>query len=362
MNIVRSTQSYEAWLRKKIAVNEEDLAEKHKQMAASEFPFLRATFYRWLERLPKASPDFKEAPNVCAVGDLHVENFGTWRDAEGRLIWGINDFDEAYSLPYTNDLIRLATSIELARAESKLSITLETACSVLLEGYKKALLDGGAPFVLEEKHDWLRDTATGDLRHPVQFWKKIERGEQMAMTSLPQTALKTLKAALPKEATLLRVRHRQSGLGSLGRPRYVAIGAWEGGNVVREVKAFVPSAVCWAWGEKPSSPSGLENLLENSVRCTDPFARLEKGWIVRRLAPHCIRIELNEVPDERDEEQLFHAMGYETGNVHLASKKAMPHVLKHLKQFDADTLQKQASRMADEVRKDFHIWHENYKK
>src|SRR5260370_32652719 len=48
---------------------------------------------------------------VLAVGDLHVENFGTWRDAEGRLTWGVNDFDEAYPLPYTIDLARLATSV-----------------------------------------------------------------------------------------------------------------------------------------------------------------------------------------------------------------------------------------------------------
>jgi uncharacterized protein (DUF2252 family) len=26
-----------------------------------------------------------------------VENFGAWRDVEGRLIWGINDFDEAWT-------------------------------------------------------------------------------------------------------------------------------------------------------------------------------------------------------------------------------------------------------------------------
>ena len=47
---------------------------------------------------------------MLAVGDLHVENFGTWRDADGRLCWGINDFDEADRLPYTNDLVRLAAS------------------------------------------------------------------------------------------------------------------------------------------------------------------------------------------------------------------------------------------------------------
>ncbi len=33
---------------------------------------------------------------VLAVGDLHVNSFGTWRDAEGRLCWGLDDFDEAY--------------------------------------------------------------------------------------------------------------------------------------------------------------------------------------------------------------------------------------------------------------------------
>ena len=35
--------------------------------------------------------------------------YGTWRDTEGRLVWGINDFDEAYPSPYTNDLVRLAS-------------------------------------------------------------------------------------------------------------------------------------------------------------------------------------------------------------------------------------------------------------
>ncbi len=48
------------------------------------------------------------------MGDLHIENFGTWRDLEGRLIWGINDVDEAYPVRYPNDLVRLAASAFLA--------------------------------------------------------------------------------------------------------------------------------------------------------------------------------------------------------------------------------------------------------
>ena len=55
-----------------------------------------------------------DAPQVLCVGDLHLENFGTWRDADGRFVWGVNDFDEAAAMPFVLDLVRLATSIRLA--------------------------------------------------------------------------------------------------------------------------------------------------------------------------------------------------------------------------------------------------------
>jgi len=42
------------------------------------------------------------------------KNFGTWRDGDGRLVWGVNDFDEAAVMPYPLDLVRLAASIRLA--------------------------------------------------------------------------------------------------------------------------------------------------------------------------------------------------------------------------------------------------------
>ncbi len=94
---------------------EKDLHFKHEQMRTGPFPFLRATYYRWAQIWADVCPEAAAAPGVLAVGDLHVENFGTWRDIEGRLIWGINDFDEAWRMPYTNDLVRLATSALLAQ-------------------------------------------------------------------------------------------------------------------------------------------------------------------------------------------------------------------------------------------------------
>ena len=120
MNIIKSTKKYEDWLRTHVRIVEPDLRFKHEQMAAALFPFFRATFYRWLQLWPDQCPDLDKVPHILSVGDLHVENFGTWRDAEGRLVWGINDFDEACPYPYTMDLVRLATSALLATREERL--------------------------------------------------------------------------------------------------------------------------------------------------------------------------------------------------------------------------------------------------
>ena len=142
-------------------------------MAEGAFPFLRATFYRWVQTWPAICPDLAAAPTVLAVGDLHIENFGTWRDAEGRLIWGVNDFDEVYPMPYTIDLVRLATSVCLAIEVEHLTLLPEDACKAILKGYEEALSEGGRPFVLAENYPVLREWATARLRDPCVFWDKI---------------------------------------------------------------------------------------------------------------------------------------------------------------------------------------------
>ena len=55
---------------------------------------------------------------------------------KGGLIWGINDFDEACELPYTHDLVRLATSACLARRRTVSFRCRDRAmCEAILEGY-----------------------------------------------------------------------------------------------------------------------------------------------------------------------------------------------------------------------------------
>ncbi|MBI3490644.1 MAG: DUF2252 family protein [Acidobacteria bacterium] len=174
MDVHDATRSYEDWLARRTRVVSADLRLKHERMAESAFVFLRGTFYRWAQQWPDACSDLADAPRVLAVGDLHVENFGTWRDAEGRLVWGLNDIDEAWRLPYTNDLTRLAASALLATRAGHLALSAREACDAILEGYRRAFELGGRPFVLAERHGWLRALALGDLRDPTKFWERLD--------------------------------------------------------------------------------------------------------------------------------------------------------------------------------------------
>ena len=317
MSISQATAKYEAWLGSHLRILPEDLKLKHEHMRAEPFAFLRATYYRWTQTWSGICGEAARAPRVLAVGDLHLENFGTWRDIEGRLIWGINDFDEAWSLPYTNDLIRLATSALLA----KISYGAKTAMTAILKGYTDALEAGGHPYALAEHHAALRSMATARLHEPEKYWEKLQALPDLKKKP-PTGVLKAIGKMMPERGLRWHVVHRVAGLGSLGRERYVALAEWRGGSVAREAKALAPSACVWAEQGKGTAPIHYQEILDRSVRCPDPFVRVRKRWIVRRLAPDCSRIELSALPRERDEIHLLHAMGFETANIHLGSVKA----------------------------------------
>ncbi len=358
MNIQKATQSYERWLAKYLTFVPVDLKKKHEDMAAEAFPYFRATFYRWMQLWDDRQEAWARGPEVLGVGDLHVENFGTWRDVEGRLVWGVNDFDEVYPLPFTLDLVRLSTSAHLAIQGAHLSINGRDACEAILAGYSRGMDAGGGPLVLAEHHDWLRHMVTGELRDPVLFWRKMD-------------VLPTLRKAIPKSArqALLnvagcfrqkgleyRIAHRQAGLGSLGRERYVAFARYHGGNIAREAKALAPSACAWAVGKKASNRIRYGEILAAAIRCRDPFVHQEGRWIVRRLAPDCSRIELASLPKVRDEVKLLYSMGFETANIHLGTKGAAKRIQPALKKMPPRWLHEAAEAMLSATMKDWKAW------
>jgi uncharacterized protein (DUF2252 family) len=91
-SMIDSTDAFEAWMRKRTDVSRKLLKKKHRRMCEGPFPFLRATFYRWIEQWPLVCPRLADRDEdvLLAVGDLHVENFGVWRNSRQRLVWGVN--------------------------------------------------------------------------------------------------------------------------------------------------------------------------------------------------------------------------------------------------------------------------------
>ncbi len=355
MDIIKATQDFEQWMSRCTTLVRSDLHLKHQRMAESAFFFFRATFYRWMQLWPTMGQDLSKAPRVLAVGDLHIENFGTWRDMEGRLAWGVNDFDEAAVLPYTIDLVRLATSAVLAAEEGHLSLKTKEACDAILRGYREAIIDGGRPFVLEEENTWLRKIAVNKLRDPVHFWKRFGNLPKLN-GRIPPAAKQALECLWPEPGLAYKVFRRVAGLGSLGHARLVAVAELRGGWIAREAKALLPSALYWATQKKAPAKLFYEAIITSAVRCPDPYVRLCGNWIVRRLSPHCCRIELNVLPRDRDELRLLHAMGRETANIHLGSQNQCKQIRRHLDQRRPNFLASAVKDMAEAMRKDWHAW------
>jgi len=355
MDIVESTRSYERWLATHTHLIAADIKRKHLFMAEGLFPFFRATFYRWLQVWPTVCPDLRHCACVLSVGDLHVENFGTWRDAEGRLVWGINDFDEAAHYPYTVDLVRLATSALLAILDEGLALKQRAACDRITEGYMDAIKAGGQPFVLAEQNRFLRDIAVQQLKDPRKFWDRMQSWPDAHRGEVPKEVVEVLESKMPRPKPAYRIVDRQAGLGSRGHQRFVAIYSLYGGLVAREAKALVPAAINWL--DKRTTPRiHYSEILGQAVRVPDVTFEIHEQWLIRRLAPDCTKIPLTELPGELNEERLLYCMGWETANVHLGTKAVIPEVKKDLKQRKPGWLFASAKDMAKLARKDWKDW------
>ncbi len=387
MSIKAMTAEYEDWLRSVTKVDEAELNTKHNKMACSEFMFLRATFYRWAHSFSKHCPELCTALKVLGVGDLHVENFGTWRDAEGRLSWGVNDFDEACYLPYTNDLVRLATSafFALEDASNPLRLNFKDACEAIQAGYVEGLVKP-KPFILAEDHGWLRnivisklvndDSLDKDGKHKDDVFKKFHKKYRaLDEVQAPSDARAALDACFPKPIPDYQIGHREAGLGSLGRQRFTAVADdWQGGIIVREAKALAPSA--WLWANQAldeSYTSALSTrsiyyptILDNAVRSADPWLKTVDTWAVRRLGPDAFKVEVKDLKMEASKEEeltkkLLQSMGKEIANVHSHSCDQSNDVLTQVKERSSNPtssgwLFDGAKTMVERTKEDFLDW------
>jgi hypothetical protein len=347
--------AYEVWLATQCDVVTEDIKAKHRLMKDNAFMFLRATYFRWARQIGTICPELMDAPQVLCVGDLHLENFGTWRDADGRFVWGVNDFDEAAVMPFVLDLARLAASIRLAPDRS---VSNRKAAELLIAGYLEGL-GVPQPALLDEGEIWLRSYAIGTDLESGKFWKKLDETGKYPLIHRkttgkpPRNVLQLLNASLPKGATNIVYRRRIAGGGSLGRPRYVAIADWRGGRVLREAKALVPSAWTYVHG---AQPTGFLKLARGKYRAPDPFLDVHGKWILRRLAPDSRKIELSEDARTDLASDFLQAMAFDLASIHAAGSVGIGALQRDLERRPRGWLYHAAKTAAAAVEKDFEAW------
>ncbi|MFI0236691.1 DUF2252 domain-containing protein [Streptomyces sp. NPDC016845] len=153
---------------------------KFRKMAASAFAFYRGTaclFYQDIQREQHGGPYLDDRTSrVWIHGDLHAENFGTYMDATGRLIFNVNDFDEAYVGPFTWDLKRFAASVALigyskALADDQITELVRTYAAAYRERVH-ALATGAKS---DEVPPFTLDTAEGPLLDALRDARSLTR-------------------------------------------------------------------------------------------------------------------------------------------------------------------------------------------
>ncbi|KAL3484632.1 hypothetical protein BJX62DRAFT_248299 [Aspergillus germanicus] len=146
---------------------------KFRKMAASAFAFYRGTaclFYHDMEK-EQATDKFlnEQTSQIWIHGDLHAENFGTYMDSQGRLIFNVNDFDEAYVGPFTWDVKRFVASIGLIGYAKALS---DKQITHLVRAYAAAYRERIQKLATLEDHEqvprFTLDTAKGPLLNALQ--------------------------------------------------------------------------------------------------------------------------------------------------------------------------------------------------
>jgi len=244
----------------------ERLALKHKAMRTSAFTFLRGTCHLFYEDLPRA-PLLRSAPRVWVCGDLHLENFGSYKGDNRLVYFDLNDFDEAVLAPCTWDLVRALTSILVAAASMGLGKARARNLSRLfLEAYVAAIRDGKARWVERETARGM----VGKLLNSLQRRKRktfldgrterTKKGRKIHLDgkrALPVSAserkrikkfMRAFAARQPDPGffRVLDVARRIAGTGSLGVERYALLVAGKGspdGNYLLDLKQALPSAL-----------------------------------------------------------------------------------------------------------------------
>ena len=244
----------------------ERLRLKYSHMRADPFVFLRGTCHLFYARLPGGGV-FRSAPAVWSCGDLHLENFGSYKGDNRLAYFDLNDFDEGVLAPASWDLVRLLTSVHVGAGTLALkSAAAQSLCETFLDAYRLALLAGKAYWVDPRTADGLVQKLLEGLRLRQREafldartltrhgHRRLRTDGRKALPVTDEQRDRVAKFMVDFAATqpnpgfyrTLDVARRIAGTGSLGVERYAILVEGKGspgGNYLLDLKQSLPSSL-----------------------------------------------------------------------------------------------------------------------
>ena len=320
---------------------QERLQLKFQKMRVDAFSFLRGTCHLFYNRLTEIKL-VKSAPIVWVCGDLHLENFGSYKGGNRLAYFDLNDFDEAALAPASWDLVRILTSL-IVGADS-LSIRLPEAkklCALFLNSYGSALSQGKAYWIENETAQGLiRDLLESlQSRQRARFIRtrtasqgpacalKIDGKKTLAVTEGQRAAVMAFMRRFaktqpqPKFFQVLDVARRIAGTGTLGVQRYVILVEGKGsigGHYLLDLKQSLGSCVAPHFESlQPLWPSQAHRIVALQYRMQAmPVAMLQpvqfegSAYVLRELQPTEDRVSLDRAQQNNEDlEMTIRAMG-----------------------------------------------------
>ncbi|MFC4401687.1 DUF2252 domain-containing protein [Gracilibacillus xinjiangensis] len=98
-----------------MGLSKQDRRKKYDKMKQNAYNFYRGSaylFYYDVTKIPFAFHTEPSAP-TWIMGDMHFDNFSSFQDEDGQLVFDVDDFDEGYLGSYLYDLLRMVVSIRL---------------------------------------------------------------------------------------------------------------------------------------------------------------------------------------------------------------------------------------------------------
>lgn len=334
-------------------------ARKRARMSLSPHVLMRGSaplFYQILA----SCPDLATGPEGegWIVGDMHLENIGAYRDDDGRIVFDLNDFDDATIGPWRFDVLRLSTSLVLAARASNVAGP-ETVSLVerLTGGYVDAVFyaRNHEPPPMPEPMTAIVNAASErgkkdllDARAPFDHGKRrLIRGERYF--DLEPKVAEMVPALLKKYVEVLGVRapqrakgwviedvaFRVAGTGSLGRMRFAVLVKDDAGEErILDFKEAAPPSY-QPPGSAPEDPKDAAARVVTAARklvaqvprllAAVPLDDAGISFVARQLTPQEDKLDLSTLKQGRGLREIGARVGYVVGAAHTRSAKAPEH-------------------------------------